>query len=102
MRPAHTVVAIAALLLTTAGPSAASPAADLDGTYVACMREAARTPDALEHWVDTCRRRATATVQTEAAYVTCLREAARTPDALEHWVVSCRNHANNATASPDD
>lgn len=101
MKPAHTVVAVAALLLTTAGPAAASPAADLDHAYVACIREAARTPDALQRWVDACHRRAAVTVRTEAAYVTCMRGAARTPDALEHWVDSCRNRADTTASLLD-
>lgn len=99
MRSAHMVVAIAALLLMTAGPTAASPATELGDGYSSCMRQAAHTPDGLDHWADSCRREAAEAVQTEAMYATCISAAARTPDALEHWVDSCRDRA---TASLED
>jgi hypothetical protein len=57
--------------------------------YVACMRGAARSPDALEHWVEPCRRHAMAAIELPASYAACMRNAAVTPDALEHWVEEC-------------
>jgi hypothetical protein len=57
--------------------------------YVACMRGAAHSPDALEHWVEPCRRHAMAKIELPAAYVTCMRNAAFTSDALENWAQKC-------------
>lgn len=65
---------------------------------MACMRAAAVTPDALEHWVDHCRQQAAVTVRAhETAYAACMRTAAGTRDSLEHRVGSCRERPINAS-----
>jgi hypothetical protein len=54
------------------------------------MRSAAATPDALEHYVDTCAARATAFFNSPA-YVRCAR--GMTADAAEQWAPTCAEHA---------
>ncbi len=67
--------------------------------YVACMLDAAGTPDSLEHWVDPCRARAADAVVADAYYVACMLDAAGTPDSLEHWVDPCRARAADAVVA---
>ncbi len=67
--------------------------------YVACMLDAAGTPDSLEHWIDTCRTRAAEAVLADAHYVACMLDAAGTPDSLEHWIDTCRDRAAEAVVA---
>ena len=89
MRLMHSVALTSAFLLTSTGAAAEEPPTEVGQAYVACMRDAAETPDALEHWVDYCSRPSAVTLRTDADYVACLRDAAGTADALEHWVGYC-------------
>jgi hypothetical protein len=65
-----------------------------DVHYVACMLDAAGTPDSLEHWVDPCRARAA------DAVVACMLDAPATPDALEHWVDTCNDRSRAGDSTP--
>lgn len=99
MRMLPAVAVTIVLLLATPGAAAEEPSRALDQAYVTCMRDAAGTPDALEHWVDHCRLREAVTVSLDNTYETCLRAAAGTADARERWADGCRNRADQATAS---
>ena len=101
---AAAIVATAGLTLSVgipttgaAPPNEPPPVVADDGwqaRYVDCLRDAAHTADALEHWVETCRQRATLEGTEAGAYLTCMRSGPRTADALERWVDPCRNRAS--------
>lgn len=99
MRMLPAVAVTVVLLVATPGAAAEEPSLAPDQAYVTCMREAARTPDALEHWVDHCRLREAVTVSLDKTSETCLRAAVGTADARERWADVCRNRADRATAS---
>ena len=104
-------IAVAGLTLqvtTTSTGVHARPAAPVDGSgelgqpdevtveevhYVACMLDAAGTPDSLEHWIDHCRTRAAEAIVADANYVACMLNAPAAPDALEQWVDTCHDQA---------
>jgi hypothetical protein len=100
---AAAVVATAGLTLsvgiptTGAAPPNEPPRVAVDdgwqARYVDCLRDAAHTADALEHWVEPCRQRATLEGTMAAAYLACVRSGPRTADALERWVEPCRHRA---------
>lgn len=81
-------VAATALVATVALPSVthAGTVSDNDPIYLACLRSAGSTADALERSADRCANTA---ANANPRYVACMRSAASTPDALEHWVDYC-------------
>jgi hypothetical protein len=73
-----------------AAPMIAPRPTHFEAAYSSCISHAGGSPDAREHWVDSCRREAARILHDDRIYAACMSEAGGSADSLERHAADCR------------
>jgi hypothetical protein len=78
-------------------PMTAPRATRFESVYASCMSDVGGSPDAREHWVESCRREADQILHDDRIYAACMSDAGGSADSLERHAADCQEQVDAGT-----